>query len=55
MPILDTLKLTTTKKARHTPPILVRRRKLVSKVWEQIQLAKSQIDGSAFVMKNTKA
>ena len=55
MPILETLKLTTAKKPRYAPPILVRRRKLASKLWEQIQLAKSQIDGSAFVVKKYKS
>ena len=55
MPILDALKLTTAKKARYAPPILVRRRKLASKLWEQIQLAKSQIDGSAFVVKKYRS
>ena len=55
MPILDVLKLTTAKKARYAPPILVRRRKLASKLWEQIQLAKSQIDGSAFVVKKYRS
>ncbi len=50
MPILDALKLTTAKKARYAPPILVRRRKLASKLWEQIQLAKSHVQGTPFTV-----
>jgi len=34
----------------HTPVIELRRRKLSTKLWEQIQLAKSQIDGTPFVV-----
>ena len=55
MPILDALKLTTTKKPRHIPQIVFRRNKLSAKLWEQIQLAKSQIDGSAFVVKKYRS
>ena len=55
MSILNNLKLTTAKKARHVPPMLVRRRKLASKLWEQIQLAKSHNDGTAFVFKRYKS
>jgi len=55
MSILNNLKLTTAKKARHVPPMLVRRRKLASKLWEQIQLAKSHKDGTAFVFKRYKS
>lgn len=55
MPILDTLKLTTAKKARFAPPILVRRRKLASKLWEQIQLAKSHVQGTAFTVTKYKS
>jgi len=54
MPILDALKLTTAKKARHVPPILVRRRKLASTLWEQIQLAKSHAQGTAFTVTKFK-
>ena len=32
------------------PVIVVRRNKLAAKLWEQIQLAKSQIDGTPFVI-----
>lgn len=55
MTILETLKLTTAKKARHVPPILVRRRKLASKLWEQIQLAKSHVQGTPFSVTKFKS
>lgn len=53
MSTLSTLKLVTTKKPRHIAPVQVRRNKLSNKIWEQIQLAKSQLEGTQFqVMKN---
>ena len=55
MSILETLKLTTAKKPTHIPTIVFRRNKLSSKLWEQIQLAKSQIDGTAFVVTKYKS
>jgi hypothetical protein len=47
---LSNLKLVATKKPTNIPAIQVRRNKLSSKLWEQIQLAKSQIDGKPFVV-----
>jgi hypothetical protein len=55
MSMLETLKLTTAKKPRHLPPILVRRRKLANKLWEQIQLAKSHKDGTPFAVTKYKS
>lgn len=55
MSALDTLKLTTAKKPTHIPAIVFRRNKLSSKLWEQIQLAKSQIDGAPFVVTKFKS
>lgn len=55
MPMLEALKLTTAKKPRHTPPILVRRRKLANKLWEQIQLARSHVQGTAFTVTKYKS
>lgn len=50
---LDNLKLVAVSKPRHIPAVQMRRNKLSSKLWEQIELAKSQIDGTEFkVMKN---
>ena len=48
MSTLNTLKLSTAKKPLHMPAIQVRRNKLSTKLWEQIQLAKSQVDGTTF-------
>ena len=55
MSTLDSLKLTTAKKPTHIPAIVFRRNKLSSKLWEQIQLAKSQIEGTSFVVKKFKS
>ncbi len=48
---LETLKLSSAKKPVHIPQVIFRRNKLSNKLWEQIQLAKSQIDGTPFVVK----
>ena len=50
MSILSNLKLVDVKKPRNMPAIVVRRNKLSSKLWEQIQLAKSQLEGTQFVV-----
>ena len=55
MSTLDSLKLTTAKKPTHIPAIVFRRNKLSNKLWEQIQLAKSQIDGAPFVVTKFKS
>ena len=55
MSTLDALKLVAIKKPTHTPTVVIRRQKLASKVWEQIQLAKSQIEGTQFVVKKYKS
>ena len=36
------------------PAIVIRRNKLSSKLWEQIQLAKSQLDGKPFIVMKYK-
>ena len=51
MSTLDGLKLSTAKKPAHIPTVVFRRNKLSNKLWEQIQLAKSQIDGTTFAVK----
>jgi hypothetical protein len=51
MSTLDGLKLSTAKKPTHIPQVVFRRNKLSNKLWEQIQLAKSQIDGTSFAVK----
>ncbi len=55
MSTLDSLKLTTAKKPTHIPAIVFRRNKLSNRLWEQIQLAKSQIDGTTFVVKKFRS
>lgn len=48
---LEALKLSSAKKPTHISQVVFRRNKLSNKLWEQIQLAKSQIDGTPFVVK----
>jgi hypothetical protein len=55
MSTLNGLKLSTAKKPTHIPQIIFRRNKLSNKLWEQIQLAKSQIDGTSFVVKKFRS
>jgi len=55
MSTLDSLKLTTAKKPTYIPAIVFRRNKLSSRLWEQIQLAKSQIEGTTFVVKKFRS
>ena len=43
------------KKPTHLPAMVIRRNKLSSKLWEQIELAKSQIDGTQFVVKKYRS
>ena len=50
MTVISELKLVADKKHRQMPVIVVRRHKLAAKLWEQIQLAKSQINGTPFVI-----
>jgi hypothetical protein len=54
MATLASLKLVTAKKPNHQPPVLQRRNKLSSKVFEQIQLARSQNEGTLFAPTRTK-
>jgi hypothetical protein len=50
MNALSTLKLVAARKPQQMPTIQLRRNKLSNKLWEQIQLAKSQINGHPFVV-----
>jgi hypothetical protein len=50
MSALNSLKLVAVKKPRNISAIVTRRNKLSSKLWEQINLAKSQMDGKPFVV-----
>ena len=51
MSTLNNLKLTAEKKPQHIAPVQQRRNKLAHRLWEQIQLAKSQVEGTEFVVK----
>ena len=48
MSTLAALKLVATKKPIHISPVLVRRNKLVAKIWEQIQLAQCEALGERY-------
>ena len=48
--LLQSLKVTSAKKAIGNNPQVHRRMKLARKLWEQIQLANSQADGTQFTM-----
>ena len=54
MATLASLKLVAAKKTSNVPPVVHRRNKLSSKVYEQIQLARSQNEGTAFAPTRTK-
>ena len=54
MSALTSLKLTASKKPSSVPPILHRRNKLSTKIWEQIQLANAQKAGDTFTVKKFK-
>ena len=54
MSTLNTLKLVNVKKPTAVPPLLHRRYKISTKVWEQIQLAKAKKEGSTFTIKQFK-
>ena len=53
--LLDGLKLVAVKKPTHTPIVVIRRNKLASKVWEQLQLPKSQMEGTKFEVKKYRS
>ena len=51
---LNTLKFTDVKRPKNQPPIVQRRNKLISKLWEQLELAKAKHSGKDFVIKRHK-
>lgn len=55
MSTLGTLNLTAETKPQHIAPVQQRRNKLSHRLWEQIQLAKSQIEGTEFVVKKYRS
>jgi hypothetical protein len=54
MTTIDKLNFVTTHKPIHQPPVIQRRNKLSNKLWEQIQLAKSQLDGKPLTIHKRK-
>lgn len=54
MATIDKLNFVATHKPIHQPPVVQRRNKLSSKLWEQIQLAKSQLDGKPLAIHKRK-
>lgn len=54
MSALSTLKLTNAKRPQAMPAVLVRRNKLVKKLFEQIQLAQAQEAGDTYTAKRLK-
>lgn len=55
MSTLTSLKLSAAKKPAHLSAVVIRRNKLIAKLWEQIQLAKSQFEGTAFTVKKFRS
>ena len=55
MSTLNNLKLTAEKKPQHIAPVQQRRNKLSHRLWEQIQLAKSQVEGTSFKVTKYKS
>ena len=54
MSALSTLKLTNAKRPQAMPAVLIRRNKLVKKLYEQIQLAQAQEAGETYTAKRLK-
>lgn len=48
MSTLNSLKLVTAKRAAEVPPVVKRRNRLIAKIWEQTELAKSTLEGKAY-------
>lgn len=51
---LNALKFTDAKRPKNQPPVVQRRNKLISKLWEQLELAKARHSGKDFVVKRYK-
>lgn len=49
MNTLASLKLVAAKRPTDIPPVVKRRNRLIAKIWEQTELAKSALDGKAYV------
>lgn len=55
MSAIQSLKLVNQRRPNALPPVLHRRRKLDTKLWEQIQLAQAQSAGTTFAVKRFKS
>ena len=55
MSALTALKLTAAKKPSQLAPIVQQRNKLAKRIWEQIELAKAQANGSTFTSKRLRS
>ena len=51
MATFEKLKFIAATKPTHQPPIVQRRNKLIGKIWEQIELVKSQANGTQLEIK----
>lgn len=54
MATLESLNFTTSTKPLHQPPVVQRRNKLISKLWEQEQLIKAKLENTTFAIKKHK-
>lgn len=54
MTTLTSLKLVTAKRPSDVPPVVQRRNRLVAKIWEQTELAKSMLEGKAYAPLHTR-
>ncbi len=54
MTSFNNLKFTANIKPRNQPPIVQRRSKLITRLWEQIQLAKCQLNGTELTVRRRK-
>ncbi|WP_314436794.1 DUF6641 family protein [Massilia timonae] len=54
MTTLNSLKLVTAKRPSDVPPVVQRRNRLVAKIWEQTELAKSMLEGKAYAPLHTR-
>lgn len=54
MNTLNSLKLVAAKRPSDIPPIVKRRNRLIAKIWEQTELAKSGLEGKAYAPLRTR-
>jgi hypothetical protein len=55
MSTLNSLKLVTAKRAAEVPPVVKRRNRLIAKIWEQTELAKSEQEGKTYAPLRTRS